>query len=223
MSCVRFSSLGTLLTLAGLLYAQELTIGRLRYSGGGDWYSNPSSLANLLAAFRRDTGARVALREKVVSLQDGSYRTVPIIYFTGHGKLEFSEKERENLRAYLREGGFLFADDNFGMDPYIRKELNQLFPDSPLKEIPCSHVIFRTVHDMPGCLPKIHEHYGGPPQAYGIFLNGRLVVFYGYNTDLGDGWEDIDVHNTPPHKHELALKMGVNVLYYALTAGLVGK
>lgn len=205
------------------VFATEINIGRLRYSGGGDWYSNPSSLPNLLKAFSRDTKAQVALREKVVSLQDNSYRTVPIIYFTGHGKIELSQKERENLREFLKNGGFLFADDNFGMDPYIRKELNQLFPNAPLREIPCTHVVFRKPHKMPHCLPKIHEHYGGPPKAFGIFLNGRMVAFYGYNTDLGDGWEDPDVHDTPAYKHDLALKMGVNVLWYALNCGLLGE
>lgn len=211
------------LVLVGSVSAAELTIGRLRYSGGGDWYSNPSSLPNLLAAFARDTKAKVALREQTVSLADESHRSVPVLYFTGHGNFELSVRERENLRIYLRQGGFLFADDNFGMDRHIRRELNLLFPEAPLREISCAHPVFRKPHIMPNCLPKIHEHYGGPPKAYGIFLGRRMVAFYGYNTDLGDGWEDREVHNTPQLLHELALKMGVNVLWYALNLGQVGK
>lgn len=201
--------------------SQDFTIGRLRYSGGGDWYSNPSSLPNLLAAFAKATGAKTTFRDVTVSLLDDSYKSVSVIYFTGHGKFELSLREKENLRQYLRDGGFLFADDNFGMDKYIRPELNSLFAQSPLKEISCEHVIFKTPNRMPACLPKIHEHYGGPPVPFGLFLGQRLVAFYGYNTDLGDGWEDIEVHNTPTLKHESALKMGVNVLWYAINVGLI--
>lgn len=201
----------------------SVTIGRLKYSGGSDWYSNPSSLPNLLQYFATKSRVKVTRREKVVSLSDSSFKTVPVIYFTGHGRFMLTDKEKDNLRWYLKNGGFLFADDNFGMDVYIRKELNSLFKGTRLQRIPVDHSIFKTPFKLAGGLPKIHKHYGGPPEALGLFLNGRMVAFYGYNTDLGDGWEDLAVHNDGEVKHELALKMGVNVLYQAMFAGLYKK
>lgn len=200
---------------------QEIAIGRLKYSGGGDWYSNPSSLPNLMSFCAKNTGALMARKEPVVSLQDNSFKKVPILYFTGHGNFTLNKKERENLRFFLKNGGFLFADDNFGMDKHIRRELNQLFPGVALKAIPRNHPIFFRPFPFPQGVPKIHEHAGGLPQAFGLFLNDKLVAFYAANTDLGDGWEDPDVHNDPENKRQQALKMGCNVLFYALTSGLV--
>lgn len=201
-------------------YFNTIQIGRLRYFSGGDWYSNPSSLPNLLKFYSGLVKSRVAKREFIVSFRDSSYKRVPIIYFTGHGKFSLSSTEKNNLRWYLKNGGFLFADDNFGMDHYIRKELNNLFTDTKLKEIPFTHKIFKTPFKLSTGIPKIHKHYGGPAKAFGLFYEGRMVAFYGYNSDLGDGWEDLDVHNDEPAKHEQALRMGANVIHYALHSGL---
>ncbi len=199
---------------------ESIRIGRLRYYSGGDWYSNPSSLPNLMSYFGKVTNTKVIRKELIVSLKDDSFKQVPLIYFTGHGKFSLNQEERKNLAWFLLNGGFLFADDNFGMNIYIHKELNQLFPGSRLIELPLKHPIFKKPFSFPKGLPKIHKHHGGPPIAYGLYLEDKMVAFYGYNTDLGDGWEDIDIHNNGQEKHEQALKMGVNVIHYALNAGL---
>lgn len=199
--------------------APVLTIGRLHYDGGGDWYANPSSLPNLLQAIGSRTGLEVTAREQVVTLQDAQLWNVPYIYMTGHGNVHFSDEDLEVLRRYLRQGGFLHADDNYGMDKSIRRELARLFPDHPLVEVPLDHPIYHLVYDFPKGIPKIHEHDGLPAQGFGIFLDGRLVVYYSYQSDLGDGWEDYEVHHDPPEKHEAALRMGVNLFSYAIGEG----
>ncbi|HEU5169619.1 MAG TPA: DUF4159 domain-containing protein [Gemmatimonadales bacterium] len=196
-----------------------LTIGRLHYDGGGDWYANPSSLPNLLSAIRTRTTLRIAAEERVVTLADDGLWDVPYLYMTGHGNVRFADRELETLRAYLRQGGFLHADDNYGMDESIRRELKRLFPDRALVEVPLDHPIYHLVYDFPRGVPKIHEHDGKPAQGFGIFLDGRLAVFYSYQTDLGDGWEDPEVHRDPPAKREAALRMGVNLFAYAVGYG----
>ncbi|MFZ5625521.1 MAG: DUF4159 domain-containing protein [Gemmatimonadota bacterium] len=196
-----------------------MTIGRLHYAGGGDWYANPSSLPNLLEAIGSRTSLRVAARERVVTLKDADLWNVPYIYMTGHGNVHFSDDELATLREYLRNGGFLHADDNYGMDESIRRELARLFPGQPLVEVPLDHPIYHIVYDFPRGLPKIHEHDGKPAQGFGIFLDDRLVVYYSYQSDLGDGWEDPDVHHDPPEKREAALRMGVNLFAYATGYG----
>lgn len=196
-----------------------LTIGRLHYDGGGDWYSNPSSLPNLLHAIATRTGLRVTAREQVVTLQDPQLWNIPYIYMTGHGNVHFSDQDLVVLRRYLRQGGFLHADDNYGMDKSIRRELARLFPDHPMVEVPLNHPIYHLVYDFPKGIPKIHEHDGLPAQGFGIFLDGRLVVYYSYQSDLGDGWEDYEVHHDPPALHEAALRMGVNLFAYAVGYG----
>ncbi|HET8623251.1 MAG TPA: DUF4159 domain-containing protein [Gemmatimonadales bacterium] len=196
-----------------------LTIGRLHYPGGGDWYANPSSLPNLLAAIRRRTALPVALEERVVTLADDELWNVPYLYMTGHGNVRFADAELATLRSWLLRGGFLHADDNYGMDPSIRRELARLFPDRLLTEVPLDHPVYHLVYDFPRGIPKIHEHDGQPAQGFGIFIDGRLAVFYSYQTDLGDGWEDPDVHNDPPAKREAALRMGVNLFTYAVGYG----
>lgn len=196
-----------------------LTIGRLHYPGGGDWYANPSSLPNLLAAIRTRTGLRVTLEERVVALTDDELWNVPYLYMTGHGNVRFSELEMAVLRRWLRQGGFLHADDNYGMDESIRRELSRLFPDHELVEVPLDHPVYHVVFDFPRGIPKIHEHDGKPAQGFGIFLDGRLAVYYSYQSDLGDGWEDPDVHHDPPEKREAALRMGVNLFAYAVGWG----
>ena len=196
-----------------------LTIGRLHYEGGGDWYANPSSLPNLLQAIGTRTALRVTARERVVALSDDDLWQVPYIYMTGHGNVRWSDTDLATLRRYLQQGGFLHADDNYGMDVSIRRELARLFPDRPLVDVPLDHPIYHLVYDFPQGIPKIHEHDRKPAQGLGIFLDGRLVVYYSYQSDLGDGWEDFEVHRDPPEKHEAALRMGVNLFVYAVAGG----
>lgn len=192
------------------------TIARLHYGGGGDWYSNPSSLPNLLNRIARDTRLAVGQREAVVTPVSPQLRDHPYLYMTGHGNVRFSEEELEALRAYLLSGGFLHADDNYGMDESFRREMKRMFPDKDLQPVPLDHAIYSIVHALPDGLPKVHEHDGLPAQGLGIFHEGRLIVFYSYQSDLGDGWEDPDVHEDPPTIRELALRMGVNLFAYAL-------
>jgi hypothetical protein len=196
-----------------------LEIGRLHYDGGGDWYANPSSLPNLIQAVSTRTALRISPREQVVRLSDDALWNVAYLHMTGHGNVHFSDADLITLRRWLRQGGFLHADDNYGMDVSIRRELARLFPDSPLVEVPLDHPIYHLIYDFPKGLPKIHEHDGKPAQGFGIFLNGRLAVYYTYQCDLGDGWEDESVHHDPPEKHEAALRMGVNLFAYAVGYG----
>ena len=199
--------------------AASLTIGRLHYEGGGDWYANPSSLPNLLRTIRERTSLRTAAEEKVVMLSEDDLWNVPYLYMTGHGNVRFSDADLEVLRRFLRQGGFLHADDNYGMDESIRRELARLFPDHPLTEVPLDHPVYHLVYDFPRGIPKIHEHDKKPAQGFGIFLDGRLAVFYSYETDLGDGWEDPEVHKDPAERRESALRMGVNLFAYAVGFG----
>jgi hypothetical protein len=196
-----------------------MTIGRLHYDGGGDWYANPSSLPNLLHAIAERTALQADRSEKVVTLNDDDLWSIPYIYMTGHGNVSWSETDLETLRRYLRQGGFLHIDDNYGMDSSIRRELARLFPDQPLVEVPLDHPVYHLIYDFPKGIPKIHQHDGKPAQGFGIFLDGRLVVYYSYQSDLGDGWEDPEVHKDPPEKREAALRMGVNLFSYAVGYG----
>ncbi len=194
-----------------------LTIGRLHYDGGGDWYANPSSLPNLLRAIGERTGLPVAPRERVVRITDAGLWDVPYLYMTGHGNVAFSEREIALLRRYLEQGGFLHADDNYGMDAAFRREIARVFPDHPMREVPLDHAIYRLVYSFPDGLPKVHEHDGQPAQGFGVFIGGRLVVYYSYESDLGDGWEDPGVHGDPADVREAALRMGVNLFAYAVS------
>ena len=219
-----FLPLLSLFLLAGVspLGAQEaggVTIGRLHYDGGGDWYANPSSLPNLLAAVRARTDLQPAERERVVTLSSPALWEVPYLYMTGHGNVPFRESDLVTLRRYLLQGGFLHADDNYGMDESLRRELARVFPDRPLVEVPLDHPIYNLVYHFPRGVPKIHEHDGKPAQGFGIFLDGRLAVFYTYQSGLGDGWEDPDVHKDTPEAREAALRMGVNLVAYAVGTG----
>jgi hypothetical protein len=205
-----------LMPVPGVRAQSPLSIGRLHYDGGGDWYANPSSLPNLLRAIAERTMIPVTARERVVTLRDADLWQTPYLYMTGHGNLRWSDDELVILRRYLQQGGFLHADDNYGMDESLRRELKRLFPDRPLIEVPVDHPIYHLIYDFPQGLPKIHEHDGKPAQGFGIFIEGRLAVFYSYQTDLGDGWEDPEVHRDPPDKREAALRMGVNLFAYAV-------
>ncbi|MGD2135349.1 MAG: DUF4159 domain-containing protein [Gemmatimonadales bacterium] len=196
----------------------QLTIGRLHYDGGGDWYANPSSLPNLLAALDDRTALAVLPRERVVRLTDPDLWNVPYLYMTGHGNVRFTAEEVTRLRRYLTQGGFLHADDNYGMNESFRRELARVFPDRPLVPVPLEHPIYHVLYEFPQGLPKIHEHDGVPAEGLGIFVDDRLVVFYSYQSDLGDGWEDADVHDDPEALREAALRMGVNLVLYAVTA-----
>ena len=204
---------------AGASAAPVMTIGRLHYDGGGDWYANPSSLPNLLTAIRTRTGLRVAAEEKVVTLRGRRALERALHLHDGARQRPLERRRLATLRRYLQQGGFLHADDNYGMDASIRRELARLFPDHPLVEVPLDHPIYHLVYDFPKGIPKIHEHDGKPAQGFGIFLDGRLAVYYSYQSDLGDGWEDSEVHHDPPEKHEAALRMGVNLFAYAVGYG----
>lgn len=206
------------LIFAVLLVGQyDFTIARLQYGGGGDWYADPSSLTNLLAAISERTSIRAAPREAVVEITDPELFEYPYLYMTGHGNVHFTDDEVKILRSYFAAGGFLHADDNYGMDSSFRREIVKIFPDSPLIELPFDHPIYHSFYDFTDGLPKIHEHDGKPPQGLGIFYQDNLVIFYTYECDLGDGWEDPDVHEDPPEKREQALQMGINVVMYSLT------
>ena len=195
-----------------------LTIARLHYDGGGDWYAGPSALPNLLAAIRERTALPVAARERVVTLTGAELWDVPYLYMTGHGNVHFSDEEVRVLRRWLEQGGFLHADDDYGMDASFRREIARVFPDHPLVEVPLSHPIYHLVYDFPQGVPKIEEHDGLPARGYGIFLGDRLAVYYDYQSDLNDGWEDPEVNHLPPELREAALRMGVNLFTYAVSS-----
>ena len=195
----------------------EFTIARLQYRGGGDWYSDPSSLPNLLAFVRQNTNIQAASTEARVEVMQNDLFSYPYLYMTGHGNIRFTDEEVARLRLYLTSGGFLHADDNYGMDHSFRREMARVFPDKELVEIPFDHPVYHSWFDFPRGLPKIHEHDGHPAQGFGIFHEGRLVVFYTYECDLGDGWEDQPVHNDPEERRQAALRMGTNIIVYALS------
>jgi hypothetical protein len=196
----------------------RLAVARLQYDGGGDWYANPSSLPNLIRAIRERTTFRVEPTEARVTLTDDRLWDYPFIHATGHGNLAFTDVEIGRLREYLNRGGFLHVDDNYGLDSSFRREIQRAFPDRPLVDVPLTHPIYNIVYSLPKGLPKIHEHDGNPPRGLGIFMGERLVLFYSYESDLGDGWEDPEVHKDPPELHEAALRMGVNLFAYAMTS-----
>ena len=197
--------------------SEEFTVARLKYRGGGDWYSDPTSMPNLLARVKRDLRIETTGDEVKLDIMNESLFNYPFAYMTGHGKVKFSDEEAARLRVYLTSGGFLWVDDNYGLDEHFRKEIRKVFPEQELVELPFSHEIYHAIYDFPGGLPKIHEHHGGPPHGYGIVYEGRLVVFYTFNTDIGDGLEDAGVHDDPPDKREAASRMAVNIVGYALT------
>ncbi len=199
------------------LFSQFFTIARIQYSGGGDWYSDPSSLPNLLAFVDSNTPIKTMQKEIKIKLTDNNANHYPYYYLTGHGNIKFTNDEIISLREILSNGGFLHADDNYGMDKSFRREIKKIFPNKELIELPHDHPIFKSYFKFSNGLPKIHEHDNKPPQAFGIFNNNKLVVLYTYESDLGDGWEDSSVHNCPEELRKKALKMGVNIIYYALT------
>ncbi len=186
----------------------------LKYSGGGDYYANPTSLPNLISYCNKNLNTKISSEVPFVDVGSKDIFRYPFIHMTGHGNVVFSNAEAENLRNYLLSGGFLHIDDNYGMDQFIRVELKKVFPNQELIELPSNHPIFHQKYDFNG-LPKIHEHDDKRPQAFGIVVEGRLVCLYTFETDLGDGWEDQSVHNDSPEKRMQALQMGANILMYA--------
>lgn len=194
----------------------EVRVARLKYDGGGDWYANPSSLPNWLEQFAARTGVPTAREEAVVSVDSEDLYRYPLLYATGHGRFALNERGVEQLRRYLEAGGFLWVDDNYGLDRSFRELAERLYPDAPLERLGSDHPIYHAYYDLPG-LPKIHEHDGEPAQGYGVHRDGRLVIFYSWSSDIGDGLEDPDVHGDPAQLREAAARMAVNVLMYALT------
>lgn len=207
--------------LWGTAAAQEgqsglFTIARLQYGGGGDWYSDPSSLPNLLRFLRDHTRVAAAAEEARVQLLDGDLFAYPYLYMTGHGNVSFSDEEVQRLRRYLESGGFLHADDNYGMDESFRREMKRVFPLGEWIELTPSHGVFHSHFDFDDGLPKIHQHDDKRPQLLGLFIDERLVVAYSFESDLGDGWEDPQVHDVPSDKRLAALRMGANIVVWAM-------
>ena len=194
----------------------ELRVVRIKYSGGGDWYGNKTTFVNLFRKINNETDIATPMREEAAEIMDEQFFNYPIAYIAGHGNIKFSEDEAVRLRMYLTAGGFLFADDDYGMDTSFRREMKKVFPELNFVELPFSHPIYSIYYRFPEGLPKIHEHDGGPPVGYGLFYENRLVVFYSFNTDISDGCEDAEIHGDPPEKREAALRMGMNILLYAL-------
>ncbi|MBK9455720.1 MAG: DUF4159 domain-containing protein [Bacteroidetes bacterium] len=190
------------------------SIALLKYNGGGDWYANPTSLPNLAEFCNKQLDININTDPPTVEVGSPDIFNYPFIHMTGHGNVVFSAEEAQNLRTYLIAGGFLHVDDNFGMDPYIRPALKKVFPELDLIELPFSHPIFHQRYDFKNGLPKIHEHDNKPPQAFGLFWEGRLVCLYTYECDLGDGWEDADVHKDPEEVRLKALQMGANIIQF---------
>jgi hypothetical protein len=193
-------------------------IALLKYSGGGDWYANPTSLPNLVKFANQNLEMNISLDVATVDVGSPDIMNYPFIHMTGHGNVVFSPQEIQNLRQYLMGGGFLHIDDNYGMDKFIRPQLKRLFPELDLVELPFSYPIYHQKYDFPNGLPKIHEHDGKPAQGFGLIYNGRLILFYSYECDLGDGWEDQEVHKDSEPTRLKALQMGANLLQYVFTA-----
>lgn len=194
-------------------YGQDIAI--LQYKGGGDWYSNPTALPNLITFCNQNINTRISAKPKTVKPESVDIFQYPYIHMTGHGNVFFTDLDADNLRNYLLSGGFLHIDDNYGMEPYIRKELVKVFPDKELVELPVTHPIFSSKFDFPQGLPKIHEHDGKRPEALGIIHENRLVLLFTFESDLGDGWENPEVHNDPQEVRNKALQMGANIIKYA--------
>ena len=206
------------------LFLPLFTIGQntyqiaiLKYNGGGDWYANPTALPNLIAFSNKNIGTNIKKESATVEVGSSDIFNYPFLHMTGHGNVVFNASETENLRNYLLAGGFLHIDDNYGMDPYVRTEIKKVFPETDLVELPTNHPIFHGKYEFKHGLPKVHEHNASPSQAFGIVIDGRLVLLYTFESDIGDGWEDAEVHNDSQQIREKALQMGANILEYAFT------
>ncbi|TAD98802.1 MAG: DUF4159 domain-containing protein [Bacteroidetes bacterium] len=195
----------------------QLKIAKLKYNGGGDWYANKTALPNLANFCNKNLGTNISEEDEVVEVGSPEIFLYAFVYMTGHGNVVFSDSEAQNLRNYLLSGGFLHIDDNFGMDKFVRLELKKVFPELELIELPFSHPIYKQKFQFPKGLPKIHEHEGKPAQGFGLFYKGRLLCFYTYECDLGNGWEDQSIYQDPESVRQIALQMGANVVSFALT------
>ncbi|MGQ1909386.1 DUF4159 domain-containing protein [Marinifilum sp. RC60d5] len=204
-------------SVASYTQSSTVRIGLLKYNGGGDWYANPGSLPNLIKFCNDNKIATIQTEASTVEVGSPELFSFPLVHLTGHGNIVLNNQEVINLRKYLTGGGFLHVDDNYGLNAYFRREIKKVFPNQELVELPYSHPIYHQVYNFPNGLPKIHEHDGKAPQGFGIFHKGRLVCFYTYETDLGDGWEDTAVHNDSELKHRKALEMGANILSYSFS------
>ena len=192
-----------------------LKLALMKYNGGGDWYANPTALPNLARFCNDKLGTNFDPDYATVEVGSADLFNYPFVHMTGHGNVVFSDVEAENLRNYLMAGGFLHIDDNYGMDPFIRPAMKKVFPEQDFVELPFEHPIYDQQYSFPKGLPKIHEHDNKPPQGFGLFWEDRLVCFYTYESDLGDGWEDADVHNDPFELRQQALRMGANIIQFA--------
>ena len=212
-----FITTSVILLMTNIILGQEFSIARINYGGGGDWYCDPSSIPNLLSYLTKNTSIKAAHDEYRIKLTTKELRGHPYLYMTGHGNIRFTNEEIIQLREYLMGGGFLHTDDNYGLNTSFRREMKRVFPDRDFVELPHDHAVFHSYFDMPSGLPKIHEHDGKPPQLFALYNEDRIMVIYSYESDLGDGWEDEEVHNDPSELRVAALQMGVNIIYFALT------
>lgn len=212
MKCRHLLYAFVLISSVGNLYSQQLAI--LKYDGGGDWYANPTAVPNLIKFSNEHCNTKIDLKTKTVFVESQEIFNFPIVFMTGHGNVFLSKTASQNLRNYLLSGGFLHISDNYGMDPYIRREMKKVFPENDFQEIPFDHPIYNQKYTFTS-LPKIHEHDNKLAQGFGIFIDGRLVCFYDFESDLSDGWEDKDIHNDPEDIRHQSLKMGTNIINYA--------
>lgn len=195
--------------------APAIKIAKLKYNGGGDWYANKTSLPNLIAFCNKNLNMQIAPEEDIVEVGSAELFNYPFVHLTGHGNIVFSEQEAKNLRNYLLAGGFLHADDNYGLDKFFRREMKKVFPELSFVELPFNHPIYHKPFSFSNGLPKVHEHDNKPSQGFGLIYEGRLLCFYSYECDLGNGWEDKEVHNDPEPVRQKALQMGANIVSYA--------
>ena len=207
----------SIVTIAFGFSSPSYKIAVLKYYGGGDWYSNPTALNNLIVFCNENLGTNIDRKYDIVDVGSTDIFNYPFVHMTGHGNVIFSTEESENLRKYLIGGGFLHIDDNYGMDKFVRPEMKKIFPESEFVELPYSHPIYHQTYDFNNGLPKVHEHDAKPSQGFGLFHEGRMVVFYSYESDLGDGWEDPEVHNNSPEIRLKALKMGANIIDFVFS------
>ena len=206
-----------ILMFASMISAQDFNIARIQYSGGGDWYADPSSLPNLIDFISKETNIKIESSEYRIKLTSENLYGHTFLYLTGHGNIRFSDEEIGALRSHLLKGAFLHADDNYGMHDSFKREMKKVFPEKEWVELPIDHPIYSCYFNLPNGLPKIHEHNGNPPQGLGLFEKERLIVFFTYESDLGDGWEDSEVHNNPEVVRQSALQMGTNIVWFSLT------
>ena len=212
-----FITTAVILLVTNIILGQEFSIARVNYGGGGDWYCDPSSIPNLLSYLTKNTSIKAAHDEYRIKLTTKELRGHPYLYMTGHGNIRFTNEEIIQLREYLMGGGFLHTDDNYGLNTSFRREMKRVFPDRDFVELPHDHAVFHSFFDMPNGLPKIHEHDGKPPQLFALYNEDRIMVIYSYESDLGDGWEDEEVHNDASELRVAAIQMDDNIIYFALT------